>query len=189
MRRGSDGPTGSPVLPDLLADNLLVVFCGSAVGAVSAKLRAPYAGPGNKFWPTLFKVGLTPRLLAPQEYDVLPRFGIGLTDLAKFYSGPDAGIRRHHDDVEALRAKVARWRPAIVAFNGKRAATRVLGACDYGQQPEPLAGSTVFVLPSTSGLAVKFWDEAPWRALAEAVLRRRAAPPASPARRHRRRTS
>lgn len=180
----------APILPDVLADNLDVLFCGSAVGAVSARVRAPYAGPGNKFWPTLHRVGLTPRLMPPHDYRELPSFGIGLTDLAKFYSGPDAGIRRRHDDVDALVAKVARWRPAILAFNGKRAAARVLGACAYGEQPGDVEGSAVFVLPSTSGLAVRFWDEAPWRALAAAVLtRRRAAPPASPDRRRRRRIS
>jgi TDG/mug DNA glycosylase family protein len=161
-----------PILPDVLAEGLDVVFCGSAVGAVSARVGAPYAGPGNKFWPTLHRVGLTPRLLSAQDYRNLPAYGIGLTDLAKFYSGADAGIRARDDDVEALLAKLARWRPAILAFNGKRAASRMLGACAYGAQPRELAGSTVFVLPSTSGLAVKFWDEAPWQALAAAVADR-----------------
>lgn len=158
-----------PVLPDILAPGLRVVFCGSAAGAVSAKVGAPYAGPGNKFWPMLHKTGLTPRRLAPDEAHLLPEFGIGLTDLAKFYSGADAGIRRADDDAAAVRAKVARYRPTILAFNGKRSATGVLGRCDYGEQVEPLEGARVFVLPSTSGLAVKFWDEAPWFALADAA--------------------
>lgn len=182
-------PRRGQVLPDVLAEGLDVVFCGSAVGTVSARVGAPYAGPGNKFWPMLFRVGLTPRLLAPAAFRDLPLYGIGLTDLAKFYAGPDAGIRAGDDDVEALVAKVARWRPAILAFNGKRAATRVLGACPYGEQAATLAGARVFVLPSTSGLAVKFWDEAPWRALAAAVRRQRAALPSSPDHRRRRRIS
>ncbi len=42
-------PAAPPVLPDLLAPGLALVFCGSAVGAVSARLGASYAGPGNKF--------------------------------------------------------------------------------------------------------------------------------------------
>ncbi|MEQ9641346.1 MAG: mismatch-specific DNA-glycosylase [Alphaproteobacteria bacterium] len=154
----------------MLAPGLRVVFCGSAVGAVSAKVGAPYAGPGNKFWPMLHKTGLTPRLMRPDEYLELPGFGIGLTDLAKHYSGADAGLRPEDDDVDALIAKVERFRPRLLAFNGKRAASKVLGKCDYGEQPDRLAGARVFVLPSTSGLAVRFWDEAPWFALAQAAL-------------------
>ena len=48
------------VLPDVLVPGLAVVFCGSAVGAASARRRAYYAGPGNAFWRTLSEVGLTP---------------------------------------------------------------------------------------------------------------------------------
>ncbi len=47
------------VLPDLLAPDLDIVFCGTAVGTASARRGAYYAGPGNAFWPTLFKVGLS----------------------------------------------------------------------------------------------------------------------------------
>lgn len=54
------------ILPDLLAPGLDIVFCGTAVGAESARRRA-YAGPGNAFWPTLAQVGLTPRRLAPRN--------------------------------------------------------------------------------------------------------------------------
>ena len=77
------------ILPDLLAPGLDIVFCGTAVGAESARRRAYYAGPGNAFWPTLAQVGLTPRRLKPEEYPLLLTFGIGLTDLAKHVSGND----------------------------------------------------------------------------------------------------
>src|SRR3546814_13773735 len=54
-------PSRAPVLPDVLAPGLRLVFCGSAAGRKSAELGAYYAGPGNKFWPTLYEIGLTPR--------------------------------------------------------------------------------------------------------------------------------
>jgi len=61
-------PDATPmVLPDVLAPGLAIVFCGTAVGTVSARRRAYYAGPGNAFWPTLHRVGLTPRQLLPEE--------------------------------------------------------------------------------------------------------------------------
>lgn len=49
------------VLHDILAPNLDIVFCGTAVGNVSAQRNAYYAGPDDMFWPTLHTVGLTPR--------------------------------------------------------------------------------------------------------------------------------
>jgi len=39
------------ILPDLLASNLKIVFCGSAAGTKSAENKAYYAGPGNRFYP------------------------------------------------------------------------------------------------------------------------------------------
>lgn len=69
-----------PVLPDLLQPGLNLVFCGTAPGTVSAQRKQYYAHPQNKFWPTLYKIGLTPRLLDPAEYRSLIGFGIGLTE-------------------------------------------------------------------------------------------------------------
>ncbi|HZD25791.1 MAG TPA: mismatch-specific DNA-glycosylase [Alphaproteobacteria bacterium] len=157
-------------LPDVLAPGLKVVFCGSAAGTVSARLGAYYAGPGNRFWPTLYRVGLTPRLLAPQDFRDLPRYGLGLTDMAKRYAGADAGIRRGHDDPQALRAKILRIRPRVLAFVGKRPARALLGRSPaYGRQPEMLGDAEIWVLPSPSGAARRWWDEAPWQALAKRV--------------------
>jgi double-stranded uracil-DNA glycosylase len=53
------------ILPDLLADGLDLVICGTAAGAVSAARGAYYAGPGNRFWATLADTGLTPRRSCP----------------------------------------------------------------------------------------------------------------------------
>jgi hypothetical protein len=81
------------VLPDILEPGLRIVFCGTAAGARSAELGQPYAGPGNKFWRVLEEVCLTPTRLTPAEFRDLPRYGIGLTDLAKFASGSDSVLR------------------------------------------------------------------------------------------------
>jgi TDG/mug DNA glycosylase family protein len=48
-------------LADLLATDLRVVFVGTAAGRRSAALGHYYAGRGNRFWRTLFDIGLTPR--------------------------------------------------------------------------------------------------------------------------------
>src|SRR4051812_44186349 len=77
------------LLPDVLAPGLNVVFCGTAAGAVSAARGCYYAHPQNKFWRALHLSGLTPRLLAPEEFAALPSFGLGLTDIAKTVCGMD----------------------------------------------------------------------------------------------------
>ena len=68
-----EGRKGTPIVEDVIEPGLAVVFCGTALGAASARRRAYYAGPGNKFWPTLAAVGLTPRRLEPEEYPRVTR--------------------------------------------------------------------------------------------------------------------
>lgn len=157
----------APRLPDVLLPGLRVVFCGTAAGARSAEVGAYYAGRGNKFWRTLHVAGLTPRLLDPQEFRLLPQFGIGLTDIAKTYSGADSGLRRSNFDAEGLRSKIEQYAPRAFAFNGKRAASAFYSAAvACGQQPQRIGETVVFVLPSTSGAAAGFWDVAYWQELA-----------------------
>ncbi|MFC7609612.1 uracil-DNA glycosylase family protein [Teichococcus aestuarii] len=52
-----DPTMSDPVLPDLLAPGLRLVFCGSAPGLVSAARGAYYAHPGNRFWGILHRRG------------------------------------------------------------------------------------------------------------------------------------
>jgi TDG/mug DNA glycosylase family protein len=159
------------IVEDVIEPGLRVVFCGTALGTESARRRAYYAGPGNKFWPTLFAVGLTPRRLEPEEYPEVLEHGIGLTDLCKSRSGSDAEIGRSGFDVGALVRKVEANEPEWLAFTSKNAAKNGLGlkAVDYGVQDDRLGGSQVFVLPSPSGAANGHWDVAPWRELAGLV--------------------
>ena len=163
--------TPPDVLPDVLGPGLRIVFCGSAAGAVSARLGAYYAGPGNRFWPTLYRVGLTPCLMAPSEFRTVLRYGIGLTDLCKTESGADAELSRQADDVAALTAKIAQHRPTVLAFNGKRAARVFLAAetLDYGAQARRIGETAIHVLPSTSGAARRWWDGTFWRRVADAA--------------------
>jgi mismatch-specific thymine-DNA glycosylase len=158
------------VLPDVLASGLAVVFCGNAAGKVSAQKGAPFAGPGNYFWPVLHEVGLTPVLLAPEEFRRLPEFRLGLTDACKTHFGSDAEVGVANHDPERVRRAVRDFAPQHLAFVGKQAARIVLGRpVDYGRQPELVEGAQTWVLPSTSGLARRFWSVEPWRELAAAV--------------------
>jgi TDG/mug DNA glycosylase family protein len=159
------------VLPDVLVPGLRVVFCGTAVGRQSAAARAYYAHPSNRFWRVLHRTGLTPQVLAPSQYGELPRYGIGLTDLAKRTSGTDDSLSRGAFDVDGFRDRIMRCAPAVVAFNGLTAAQKVLSreGVTYGLQPERIGESLVYVLPSTSGSANAYWDESHWENLADMV--------------------
>src|SRR5205085_11021447 len=59
------------ILPDRLRPGLKLVFCGTAAGRQSALQQAYYAHGQNKFWKTLHRVGLTPQLFLPQDYEKL----------------------------------------------------------------------------------------------------------------------
>jgi TDG/mug DNA glycosylase family protein len=159
------------VLPDVLQGDLKVVICGTAAGKRSGQLGEYYAGKNNKFWGTLHAIDLTPRLLQPREFSLLPQYGIGLTDVSKTYSGADKGLRSAHFDPAALRRWIADNNLRALAFNGKKAAGVFYKLNDttrlaYGQPPEKIGTTTVFVLPSTSGAAGGFWDIHYWQQLA-----------------------
>lgn len=161
------------VLPDRLKPGLKLVFCGTAAGRKSAETRTYYAHAQNKFWTTLHDVGLTPRLIAPAEYEELWSHGIGLTDIAKFTFGMDHQLPRDalgQEAVAALKTRIRKARPAILAFTSLNGGRKVMGPkAVAGEQTEQLGDTRVFILPSPSPLAANHWDIAPWHALAKAV--------------------
>jgi TDG/mug DNA glycosylase family protein len=151
------------VLPDVLAHDLDIVFCGTAVGAVSAKKQAYYAGPGNAFWPTLYEVGLTPTALGPHDYAQLVQWKMGFTDLAKHIFGGDNVLTKRHFDGERLRHLIAKYRPRFIAFTSKRAAAEFVGQpVEYGLLAQTMGPTRLFVLPSPSGAARRYWNTDYW---------------------------
>jgi len=157
------------MLPDLLANDLKLVICGSAAGQKSADVGQYYAGPGNVLWRTLFEIGLTPRELAPAEWERLLEYRIGLTDLVKDQSGADSGIR--FSGGADLRKKIRKYQPRVLVFNGKRAAQEYFGLATiaYGLLPSTIDRTTLYVAPSTSAAARGSWDPRYWQALARLV--------------------
>jgi len=160
-------------LPDLLAGNLRIVFVGTAAGRRSAAVAAYYAHPGNRFWPTLAAIGLTPRRFAPHEYRELLPLGFGFTDMSKSASGMDREITPDKFDPTGFRQKMQHYRPRVVAFTSKKAASLFLARRTQliatGRQDTIVDFPEVFVLPSPSGAASGHWDVKPWHALAAFV--------------------
>lgn len=165
---------GEHCVPDLLAPGLKVVFCGTALGRVSAERKAYYANPGNFFWRTLHNTGLTPERVRPENYASLLAYRIGLTDLCKAYFGNDNELPADALDAEALRQKIAKFQPRILAFTSKTGASTFLGrptgSIPLGFQPETVGETRIYVLTSPSGQARIFWNQQAWQTLADEVL-------------------
>jgi double-stranded uracil-DNA glycosylase len=155
------------MLPDLLRPGLKLVVCGTAAGDASARLQQYYAGPGNKFWRTLYSVGLTSIQLQPYEYERLLEFGIGLTDLIKGKSGMDNRHNKGDFDTHSFINKMLQFQPGVLCFNGKKAAKEYFGRdVEYGLQDKKIGTTRIFIAPSTSGAANGYWNINIWRDLA-----------------------
>ena len=155
------------MLPDLLCENLSLVICGTAAGATSGQKQQYYAKPGNKFWTTLYQVGLTPVLLNPTEYLRLLDYDIGLTDLVKKKAGMDHILEKEDFDSQQMVHKIKQHQPRCFCFNGKRAAEAFFGQpVAYGRQEMVIGRTHFFVAPSTSGAANKWWDVDLWKEVA-----------------------
>jgi TDG/mug DNA glycosylase family protein len=167
------GDVAQDVLPDVLRASLRVVLCGSAVGTASAKAGAYYAHQQNKFWKILHETGLTPALLRPAQYCELLHYDIGLTDLVKTHSGMDHQIplsKLAEHSRTRLRASMMKFRPAFLAFTSKTAGQQFLGGRrTYGEQPERIGTTRIWILPSTSGAANGSWRPDEWHRFADAV--------------------
>jgi double-stranded uracil-DNA glycosylase len=154
-------------LPDVLAPDLDVVFCGINPGRVSAAAGAHFANPRNDFWRLLHETGFTPRLLDPQEQQELLGLGIGVTNAA-YKTTPGSGDLRRRDfagSAERLERVATELKPRAIGFVGKEAYRGVFGERpELGLQARRLGETALFVLPSTSpaNAAVPYAERLRW---------------------------
>jgi TDG/mug DNA glycosylase family protein len=146
-------------IPDVLPGpgrELRVLFCGINPGLYSAATGWHFARPGNRFWPALALSGFTPRLLAPREQDLLPDWGLGITNLVPRATAQASELTAAELRAggERLAALVREHRPRFVAIAGVTAYRTAFGRpkAATGPQPDSLAGVPVWVLPNPSGL-------------------------------------
>lgn len=143
-------------IPDVIAADLEVLFCGINPSLYSGATGHHFARPGNRFWPALHRAGFTDRLLNASEERELIRYGLGVTNLVGRATANAAAL--DDDEMRAgarrLRAKVGRYRPGWVAFVGIGAYRVAFGRPEarIGLQEQNLGRARVWVLPNTSGL-------------------------------------
>ncbi|MEV5321922.1 G/U mismatch-specific DNA glycosylase [Streptomyces sp. NPDC052687] len=163
------------LVPDVVADDLRVLFCGINPGLMSAATGHHFARPGNRFWPVLHLSGFTPRQLRPAEQRELLTYGLGITNVVARATAraDELSADEYREGGRLLALKVARLRPKWLAVVGVTAyrATFDDRKAQVGPQERVIADTRVWVLPNPSGL------NAHWTAqtMAEEFARLRAA--------------
>src|SRR5256885_13202453 len=136
-------------LPDVIAPNLRVLFCGINPGLYTAAVGHHFARPGNRFWPALYKSGFTDRLVSPFEERELLKSGIGISNVVPHATASAAELTR--DDFikggRMLAAKVRRYKPRIVAILGVGAYRQAFNQpkARVGEQAERIYDARVWV--------------------------------------------
>ena len=140
-----------------------MIFCGINPGHRSAAAGAHFANPRNDFWRLLHAAGFTPRLVAPNEQDDLPSFGIGITNAARRTTRGSSELRRADfaGSADRLERLAHDLRPRAIAFVGKEAYRGPFGGRpEHGLQARTVGKTRLFVLPSTSPAnAAVSWEE------------------------------
>lgn len=144
------------VLVDVLAPGLDILLCGINPGLYSAHTGHHFARPGNRFWPALHRSGLTPRQLQPAEQDLLPRWGLGVTNIARRATAraDELTVEDYRLGTDLLRRTLRDYRPRVLAVLGVTAFRSAFAApkARVGPQDVTVEGVPVWVLPSPSGL-------------------------------------
>jgi TDG/mug DNA glycosylase family protein len=147
-------------IPDLIAPNLKVLFCGINPGLYSGATGLHFARPGNRFWPALYSAGFTQRLLAPHENEELLASGYGITNLVMRTTptAAELGDDEFRAGRKALARKVTKHAPRWVAILGLGAYRSGFDRplAKVGRQDEKLGTAGLWVLPNPSGLNANY---------------------------------
>ena len=151
-----------PLLRDRIRPGVRVLFVGINPGVRSALTGHHFAGFSNRFWKLLYESRLVPEPVTYADDDRLPEWGFGITNIVP---RPTPGIDtllpgEYVKGRVRLRAKIRRYRPAVVALVGVTVFRAMFperkGAVPLGPQEERIGDSTVFVLPNPSGRNANF---------------------------------
>jgi TDG/mug DNA glycosylase family protein len=149
-------------LPDLLGDDVRLLFVGINPGLWTAAVQAHFGRRGNRFYPALYRAGITDRLIdassgyAAGDEAYLTGRGIGITNLV-------AHATARADELtpaelaaggQQLVKLVGEVRPKVVAILGVTAYRTAFARprARTGRQPEDLGGAQLWVVPNPSGL-------------------------------------
>ena len=150
-------------VPDLIGDTPpRLVVVGINPGLWTAATGTHFAHPSNRFYPAVYRAGITRRELdrvgglRDADRDELLGRGLAITNVVARATARASELRpaELRAGAVALRARLRRWRPAVVAIAGittyrvafERPRARL------GAQNESLEGAALWVVPNPSGL-------------------------------------
>jgi TDG/mug DNA glycosylase family protein len=143
-------------VPDVIAPELRVLFCGINPGLYSAATGYNFARPGNRFWKALHLSGFTAEELAPRDQARLLDIGCGVTNLVARESATAADLAPEElrKGARRLARKVRIYRPKWVAILGVGAYRTAFDdrRARVGRQERGLHGAGLWVLPNPSGI-------------------------------------
>ena len=164
------------LLPDLVSDDLDVVFVGINPSIYSAERGHYFARPGNRFWPCFSRSALSRRarvalktdMLRPEHDAALSSYGFGFTDLVKRATVKASDLKPAElaAGVAALLEKLGRVRPRVACFHGITGYRYVHAALAATAAPIPLGlqdlalpATRFFLAPNPSGANAHFTRE------------------------------
>jgi len=152
-------------LPDIIGENLKVLFVGYNPGITSARMRHHYSHRSNRFWRLMFESGLTPYKFSSEDDYKLLELGFGSTNIVDRPTREAGEISKEELRIGAynLYEMIKEIKPQIVCYAGigvyKAYASVILGKplsnikVSPGLQPESIIeGIKDFVCPNPSGL-------------------------------------
>ena len=143
-------------VPDVIARDLSVLFCGINPGLYTAAVGHHFARPGNRFWKVLYEAEFTERLLSPFDERELLKSGYGITNVAPRATATADLLTKAEilAGGKQLISKVRRYRPRILAILGLGAYRTVFhqAQAGVGRQDEQIGSTIIWVLPNPSGL-------------------------------------
>jgi double-stranded uracil-DNA glycosylase len=148
-------------VPDVVAPGLAALFVGINPGVASALAGHHFATRTNPFWRLLHAAGFTEAVLRPDEGVRLLALGLGISNVCPrpTRSAAELSPGELREGAAALRDKIGRLRPALVALVGVSLYRVVVpGGAEPGPGAKraPLAGARLFVLPNPSGLNASY---------------------------------
>jgi TDG/mug DNA glycosylase family protein len=152
----AQSPQNVQALPDIMAKDLNVIFCGINPGQSSAAAGHHFLNKSTRFWRTLHLAGFTPDLLSGENDRCLLKYGCGLTTAVgrPTKRANELSKRELTESAGALEQKLEQWSPYCIAFLGKAAYSALVREknVQWGRQPLKMCGSVAWVLPNPSGL-------------------------------------
>ncbi|EMR10167.1 hypothetical protein PNEG_01441 [Pneumocystis murina B123] len=182
-------------VPDVLRENLIVMFIGLNPGIATVKAGHAFAGPTNLFWKLLHssRIVCTETRLRPEDDVKLGKWDVGITNLVSRPTASSNELSKEEmiENVPILEKKITAFYPLSVCIVGKgiyeaiykyKTGKSLSKPFEWGWQPQRVGasenyeGALVYVVPSTSGRAASYsrkMKEHYWNILGEWVALKR----------------